>query len=128
MSAHASTAPPTPRAADDVSVPDRSADLRRLTRINVGLAVLLVIAVAAIATTVLLLSGSPTATRADAASSARWDGAAAQYEATRTARSNAAGTARLDAAAEHHEAIRRTAALDADAARLTRQAEQRAGR
>lgn len=119
------TTPPTPHVLDELPVEDRSSDLRRLARVNRWLALVLVVVVVAIAATAILLDGSAGTTRSDAASTARWNEAAAQYEAIRTARANAAWAARMDAAATHYEAIRRAAALDADAARLTRQAEVR---
>lgn len=124
----APTAPAAPRISDPATVEDRSADLRRITRLNRRLALFLVAALVAVAAVALLVDGSPSPSRADAASTARWGEAAAQYEAMRAVRANHAWTARLDAAATHHEAIRRVAALDADAARLTRQAEVRAAR
>lgn len=116
------------RHMGDAATEDRAAALHRITRVNRRLALLLVAAVVAIAAAALFLDAAPSTTRADAASTARWNEAATQYEAVRTARANAAGTARLDAAATHYEAIRRAAALDADAARLQGQADVRADR
>lgn len=100
-------------------------ELGRLGRINNRLVLLLGASAAAIAVVlslVLILDRAPSVSPADAASTARLNGAAAQYDAIRQTRSNQAWTARLEAAAVHHEAVRRTRALEADAARLTQQA------
>lgn len=127
------TAPPTPAPATEPGIEDvhavpepTSAALRRIARVNRRLMLLLVAAVVAIAvaaSTLLLVDGTPAVSRSDEASTARWNEAAAQYEAFRQSRSNQAWAGRLDAAAEYYEAIRRTRGQQADAARLTQQAE-----
>ena len=122
----ATITPPIRELADDTATEDRTAALRKVTRLNRRLALLVVAALVAIAAAAVFLDAEPTTTRADAASTARWNAAGEQYEAIRTSRANAAGAARLDAAAAQYEAIRRSAALEADASRLQLQADMRA--
>ena len=117
----------TPTTSDDPhgGRPTRAAtqapELRRLGRINRRLVLLLgasIVAIAVALSLLLVLDRAPSVSAADAASTARLNGAAGQYDAIRQTRSDQAWTARLEAAAAHDEAIRLSRSNQAWAARL----------
>lgn len=106
---------------DTRTLPTPTARLR-LGRINHRLMLLLVTSIAGITIALTMLPSlgqAPGVSRADAAWTARLEGAATRYEAARQARSNEAWTARLDTEAARHGVPTTQSTVDREQAATT---------